>query len=316
MAATAILISLWSGALWLIDGTMRKEKLHQNYIKRGISKQLHDNCADGELQWVLRHLDETADSRNLSRSEIRNKIVDIQSQEISKWEFAGNDERTISPTIKKICTQNYDILIDDLEAYCTADELFKICDYVTAENCEKSRLSKLDLSEEIVNAKRTRIYINVTRLMDKYCIERHLEVLAVDLTAYCSGGRVKKLFDKLIKKKRGCDVSCDDCVEKTDYVDAVVEVKRRYYHDVDMNMKPLLNELCMEPELKTLKRKLLDNCSIVQIIKIIDELDVKSTACVEKVDFVNEIIEAKRRQFSVLDINTLIYEFCTETLED
>lgn len=314
VAAVAFAL-LWFPALWFMNRSVRTETAYQDFVKRNILKQLHDTCSDGELIWVLHHLKETENMRNLNRSEIRAKIVEIQSQEISQWEFRSDDERIISPTITKICTQNYDAFMGELEANCSIEELNNICNYINVDKCKESNFnSKWDWAEEIINVKRTRD-LNVTKLIEKFCIEQKLEILTEELIASCTGVRLKKVFDQLTHKQSGCDVMCDDCVEKMEFVEAVIEVKRRCYHQV--NVYPLLDEFCVQPELKTLKRKLMENCSGIHIKQILEEIDDKSTCdyCVEKADFVNEIIDAKRRR-PAININTLIQQHCFQPLED
>ncbi|XP_037027859.1 uncharacterized protein LOC119068403 [Bradysia coprophila] len=315
LVAVVALALLWLPSLWFMNSSVRTETAYQDYVKRNVLKQLHDRCSDGELTWVLRHLKSTEDVQKLNRSEIRAKIVDIQSHRISQWEFGSDEERIITPIINEICTQNYDVLISELEENCTIQELHNICNYISVDKCDESNSnSKSDWIEEIMNVQRIKIYTNVTKSIDKFCIERHIELLAKELIVSCTGGRIKKIFDKLSGKQG--DVMCGDCVEKMEFVEAVIEVKRRDYYQV--NVEPLLDEFCVRPELDTLKQKLMENCSGIQIKQIFEEIDDKSTCdyCVEKTDFVTEIINAKRRQFSAINVNTLIQEYCFKSVED
>ncbi|KAG4078204.1 hypothetical protein HA402_002256 [Bradysia odoriphaga] len=315
LVAVVALALLWFPALWFMKSSVQTETAYQNYVKRNVLKQLHDRCSDGELTWVLRHLKSTENIQKLNRSEIQAKIVDIQSHKILQWEFGSDEERIITPIIDEICTQQYDVLIGELEANCTIQELHKIYNYISVHKCKESHFnSKSDWIEEIINVKRIKTETNVTKSMDKFCIERHIEMLATQLIASCTGGRVKKIFDKLNHKQD--DVMCGGCVGKMEFVEAVIEVKKRNYHQV--NVKPLLDEFCVQPELETLKRKLMENCSGIQTKQIFEEIDDKSTCdyCVEKTDFVTKIIDAKRRQFSAINVNTLIQEYCFESVKD
>lgn len=315
LIVTAGLMILWLPSLWLMYSTLGTEHVYQDYVKRNIQKQLHDKCSDGELTWVLHHLKTTDYKRNMNRSEMRTMIVDIQAQQLSQWEFATDDDRSINPTIKQICTQTYDMVIDELEANCTVQELHSICVHIDANKRETEQvsISKLDLAEDIVNVKRTQIDLNVTKLVDKFCIERRLEILSTQLMSSCSGGQIKKLFNKFIHKKSGYDVSCDQCVEKTEFIEVVIDMTRRHYHQV--RIQAMVNEFCIEPELNALKQKLTTICTGVQVKEILNEVMIKSTCehCVEKVDFIDEIINVKRRQFSDVNINSLILKYCYDT---
>lgn len=311
------LSALWLPSLFFMHGTVIKENVFKEYTKRNIHKQLRDKCSDSEVRWVLYHLKETDYRTNINRSEIETKILEVLRAQTSQWEFASDDDRNnVSPMMKKICTQNYDRVVNELESNCTIQELQKIFDYITVDKNEQVSISKLDLIEDIVMIKRSKLELNMTHLVDKFCIERKLEALSMELMASCSGGRIKKLFNKLVNKKGVYDVSCDQCVEKPEFVEAVVDVKRRYYHQV--RLEPLLKELCIEPELTTLKKKLTVNCSGANIKNILNELVDKSICnhCVEKAHFIDALINLKRLQFYEINVNPLILKYCPETSDD
>lgn len=308
---------LWVPSLLFMRSTVIKENVFKEFTKRNIHKQLRDKCSDSEVRWVLYHLKETDYRPTMNRSEIETKILEVLSAQTSQWEFASDaDRNNVSPIMKQICTQSYDRVVDELESNCTIQELQKIFDYITVDKKEQVNISKLDLVEDIVMIKRSKLELNVTHLVDKFCIERKLEALSMELMAGCSGGRIKKLFDKLVNKKGVYDVSCDQCVEKPEFVEAVVDVKRRYYHQV--RLEPLVKELCIEPELKTLKKKLTVNCSGVNIKDILNELVDESSCdhCVEKAHFIDALINLKRLQFYEINVNPLILKYCPETSDD
>lgn len=306
---------LWLPSLWFMHGTVMKENTYSDYTKRNILKTMRDKCSDGDITWVLYHLKETDHRPNMNRSETENKILEIQKQQTSQWEFGSDNDRSISPTINKICKQNFDRVSDELESNCTIQELHTIFNYISADQKDQTSISKIESVEDIVAVQRTRLELNVTRWIDKICIERRLDALAMELMASCSGSRIKKLFEKLIYKKSGYDV-CDQCVEKSAFIEAVIEVKRRYFHQV--NLEPLIKKFCIEPELKTLKQKLTVNCSGVNVKDILNELinEITCDHCVEKADFIEAVINVKRLKFYEINLNPLILKYCSETSDD
>lgn len=207
-----------------------------------------------------------------------------------------------------ICEQNYDGATDELIDNCTVAELNKIIDHLDVTKRDEEESSNSDLAEDIVNVKRENTLLNTTYLVDRFCLEQKLVILENELIASCTGKRIKELYTELTDKNF-YDISCYQCIDKTEFVKAVVEVKRRHYDEV--RILSMMRKLCVKPELSVLTQKLNDRCTGGEIKSILEEiLGQGSSPCVEKAECIDEVIEMKRRNFKEIEIIFSIYKFC------
>lgn len=310
----SIFVAILAISLWLLKGVVVKEETYIDYKTRELLYQLNDKCSDAELKTVLASLEVYGEEKteyqdNMNRTSLRTEILKVQKRRLAQWEFGTDEDRSITEYIEVICDQNYEMATSELLNNCTISELQKISDHLDAEKSEEVS-SELDLVKDIVNVKRLNTLLNITYLVDQFCVERKLKVLELELIASCSGKRIKKLFNKLMYKNY-YDVSCDQCIDKTEFIAAVIDVKRRYYDEV--RIKPLLREFCVEPEIMYLKEQLMSSCSGAEVKTILNELVDQPTCvhCNEKAEFIQALVEVKRSNFEV-KINSYIGKYCSK----
>lgn len=292
---------------------VRKEVVHIKYENSSMHVLLEDKCSTAELKWLLAALDvygndKTGYTPNMNRTLLTAEILKIQVARFEQWEFGKDEKRTIKPFVDLICNQNYSIVRDELSNKCTLSELYKIVDHMgIVKSYEKD--NKLDLSEDIVKVKRENDLLNTTYLVDKFCVERKLNELKLELTASCSPKRIKALYTELTDKNFH-DMSCYQCIDKMEFIEAVVEVKRHYYDEV--RILSMMRKFCVEPELEFLAQKMVKRCRGGEVKKIFEGLSTDGAPmCLEKAECIEAIIEMKRNRFKETEINSLIHKFCS-----
>lgn len=308
-------------AVWYYGtGIVRKEKVYINYEHYSMHRLLMDKCSSDELKWLLAALDvyagdKTGYTPDINRTSLMDEILKVQVARFSQWEFGVDEERTIKPYVDTLCTQSYNEVKSELMNNCTSSELYKIINNIDSAMCEVNdeEDSSAEMAECIVNVKRENTFLNTTHLIDKFCLEQKLYLLTNTLDVSCSGKQIKMLFTELTKEKFRT-VKCSQCIDKNEFIKAVVEVKRQYYNEV--RILSMMRKFCIEPELELLTKKMAKRCTGGEVKTILREILSTSPSCYEKAECIESVIDVKRRQFKEIEINSLIYQFCIKGVDE